>query len=96
MCRVVSQTDVIRRYFSGVDVEVGGKTGTAQVSANSTLPDNALFSGFAPYDNPQIVGSCILESGEVGANASKVVARVFEKFFEPKEDSNAEDLEENL
>lgn len=96
MCRVVSQTDVIRRYFSGVDVEVGGKTGTAQVSANSTLPDNALFSGFAPYDNPQIVGSCILESGEVGANASKVVARVFEKFFEPKEASDAEDLEENL
>ena len=95
MSLVVSETPQISRYFSNVDATVGGKTGTAQISANSILPDNALFSGFAPYETPQIVGSCILESGEAGANASKVVARVFEKFFAPKEDQEAEDLEEN-
>lgn len=81
MSRVVSESSVLRRYFSNVDATVGGKTGTAQVSANSALPDNALFSGFAPYDQPQIVGSCILEAGEQGANASKVVAAVFEQYF---------------
>lgn len=81
MSRVVSESQVLSRYFSDVDATVGGKTGTAQVSANSILPDNALFSGFAPYDDPQIVGSCILEAGEVGANASKVVASVFEEYF---------------
>ena len=81
MSRVVSESDILSRYFSDVNATVGGKTGTAQVSADSTLPDNALFSGFAPYDNPQIVGSCILEAGEVGANASKVVASVFEEYF---------------
>ena len=81
MSRVVSESQTLSRYFADVDATVGGKTGTAQVSANSTLPDNALFSGFAPYDNPEIVGSCILEAGEVGANASKVVAAVFEQYF---------------
>ena len=81
MSRVVSESDVLTRYFANVNATVGGKTGTAQVSANSTLPDNALFSGFAPYDNPEIVGSCILEAGEAGANASKVVASVFESYF---------------
>ena len=81
MSRVVSESDVLRRYFANVDADVAGKTGTAQVSTNSTLPDNALFSGFAPYDNPEIVGSCILEAGEAGANASKVVAAVFEQYF---------------
>ena len=89
MSRVVSESDIISRYFSDVNATVSGKTGTAQVSANSTLPDNALFSGFAPYDDPQIVGSCILEAGEVGANASKVVAAVFEQYFTPNSDSNA-------
>ena len=90
MSRVVSESDTLRRYFSGVNATIGGKTGTAQVTANSTLPDNALFSGFAPYDNPQIVGSCILEAGEAGANASKIVAAVFEEFFndEPKADDS--------
>ena len=70
-----------KRFGFATVSTVGGKTGTAQVSANSTLPDNALFSGFAPYDNPEIVGSCILEAGEAGANASKVVASVFESYF---------------
>ena len=94
MSRVVSESAVLSRYFSNVGEKVGGKTGTAQVTANSTLPDNALFSGFAPYDEPQIVGSCILEAGEAGANASKIVAAVFEEFFndEPKaDDSEAEE-----
>ena len=86
MSRVVDESTVLSRYFSNVDATVGGKTGTAQVSANSTLPDNALFSGFAPYDDPEIVGSCILEAGEQGANASKIVAAVFEQYF-------AEDIE---
>ena len=86
MSRVVSESDILSRYFSNVNATVGGKTGTAQVSANSTLPDNALFSGFAPYDNPEIVGSCILKAGEQGGNASKIVASVFEQYF-------AEDIE---
>ncbi len=95
MSLVISETPQIERYFSNVEATVGGKTGTAQISANSTLPDNALFSGFAPYDSPQIVGSCILESGEAGANASKIVAKVFEKYFTPKEEQVSQDLEEN-
>ena len=93
MSRVVSESEVLSRYFSDVNATVGGKTGTAQVSANSSLPDNALFSGFAPYDNPQIVGSCIIEAGEQGYNASKIVASVFEEFFSA--DETTEEAEEN-
>ena len=86
MSRVVSENSAIEKHFRDINVQVGGKTGTAQITAGSTLPDNALFSGFAPYDKPQIVGSCIIESGEAGSNASEVVARVFEKFFAPKDE----------
>ena len=89
MSSVVSENSSLRSYFSKVNATVGGKTGTAQVSANSKLPDNALFSGFAPYDEPQIVGSCIIEAGEAGSNASKIVAAVFEEYFAEDTESNA-------
>jgi penicillin-binding protein 2 len=80
---VITKNDALARYFSGVDVAVGGKTGTAQTS-NET--DNALFSGFAPFDKPQIVATCVLEEGEVGNNAAKVVAAIFEEYFNPSEE----------
>ena len=39
-------------FFGGMNVEVAGKTGTAQES--ELRPNHALFVGFAPYDKPQI------------------------------------------
>ena len=92
MGRVVSESNILSQNFSSVDVKVGGKTGTAQVSTNSALPDNALFSGFAPYNNPEIVGSCILEAGEAGSNASKVVSAVFEEYFKEDESTENSDI----
>lgn len=98
MGRVVSESSALTRFFSPVTslgVKVGGKTGTAQVSTSSVLPDNALFSGFAPFDNPQIVGSCILEAGEAGTNASKIVSAVFEEFFDSDEEDGENQTEED-
>ncbi len=82
MRSVVSESDVLSAYFSGVPVLVGGKTGTAETGREIS---NALFSGFAPYDDPKIVVSCVLEEGDVGSNAAKVTAKVFEKYFESNE-----------
>ncbi len=76
---VISQSAELSSYFSSLDVDVGGKTGTAETGAH----DNALFSGFAPFDEPKIVASCVLEYGEAGKNAAKVVADIFEAYFNP-------------
>lgn len=95
MHSVVSTSEELSSYFSGIDVKVGGKTGTAQTGKY----DNALFSGFAPLNSPKIVASCVLEYGEAGSNASKIVADIFEEYFNPtpdeKEDEAAEEDEEN-
>lgn len=80
---VVSSSDSLSLYFSGVDATVGGKTGTAEKAGQT---DNALFSGFAPLDNPQIVASCIIEQGEAGNNAAKIVAAIFEEYFDIDEE----------
>ncbi len=79
MRRVVAESDTLSSYFSGVGVQVGGKTGTAQVAGKH---DYALFSGFAPLESPEIVVSCIIEEGKYGANAARTIIDVMEKYFE--------------
>ncbi len=78
---VVSESAELSSYFSSINVAVGGKTGTAETGKH----DNALFSGFAPFDEPKIVASCVLEYGEAGKNAAKVVADIFEAYFNTPE-----------
>ena len=88
MRQVVAESETLTRTFRSVPVTVGGKTGTAQVDGKT---DYALFCGFAPLDDPQIVASCVIEEGAVGARAASPVARVMEKFFEKKLSSSSEE-----
>lgn len=52
-----------------------GKTGTAQWS--SKRPEHAWFTSFAPYYNPQIVVTILVEEGEEGSTAAMPIARDF-------------------
>ena len=65
--------------FLNYEHEVGGKTGTAQVSSGS---DTVLFVGFAPYDDPEIVVSVVVEHGDQSSRASLVAKAVFDYYFE--------------
>lgn len=66
--------------FKDYPVGIGGKTGTAQVGKNKS--DNALFVAFAPYDNPQIAVSVVIEKGEKGVNAAYVARDIFDEYFD--------------
>ncbi len=67
---------------------IAGKTGTVQtVSKNKNslrkFKDNALFVGFAPYDNPEIVVVVINEgAGHGSSGAAPIAIRIIEKFLE--------------
>ena len=65
--------------FSGYAIPVGGKTGTAQVSA--TKSDNGILTAFAPFDDPEIVISCIIEQASGGTEAGYSVRDVFDYYF---------------
>ena len=82
MRRVVESNSTISSYFAPVPVTVGGKTGTAQVNGKA---DYALFAGAAPYDNPEIIGVCVIEEGAMGTNASRTVAKIFDIYYDKKE-----------
>ena len=75
-----------------------GKTGTVQVRTiteaerfegiipNKDLPlkqrDHALFVGFAPYKNPEIALSVVIEHGGSGSKiAAPIAKKIFKKIF---------------
>lgn len=59
-------------FGPGLD-QVGGKTGTAQVSA--TQDNHAWFVGVAPLDNPRYVVAVLIEEGGSGGGIAAPVAR---------------------
>ena len=79
MERVVSETDVVRRFMSDVPVTVAGKTGTAQIGGGQS--DNGLFVCFAPSENAEIVISSVIEKCGGGSYASMAAGRVLEAYY---------------
>ena len=59
MKQMVENDAAATYYMSGVPVTVGGKTGTAQRGTGKN--DNRLFVCAAPYNNPEIIVSVVLE-----------------------------------
>ena len=59
-------------FGEGVE-NVGGKTGTAQVSA--TRDNHAWFVGVAPLDNPKYVVAILIDEGGSGGQVAAPVAR---------------------
>lgn len=78
MRQMVTSHSYANRVFSKLPVDAGGKSGTAQTNQDC---DNALFIGMAPYDNPEIVVSVVLEQGYSGERASLTAARIMEAYY---------------
>ncbi len=66
--------------FSGFDIQVAGKTGTAQQV--STRPNHALFVGYAPYEDPEISIATRIAYGYTSANAAAVSKNILSVYFE--------------
>ncbi|MEK7202905.1 MAG: penicillin-binding protein 2 [Patescibacteria group bacterium] len=60
------------RSLQTAPVACAGKTGTAQWANNK--PAHAWFTGFAPYDNPQIVITILIEQGGEGSSVAVPIA----------------------
>jgi len=66
-------------------LQVGCKTGTAQSHAKSSLP-HALFTVFAPAENPEILLTVVVEEGGQGSDIAAPVAKeILKEYFERKE-----------
>ena len=59
-------------------IKIGGKTGTAQVEGKA---DHSTFIVFAPYDNPEIAISVVLEHGASSYASGNLVRQILDSYF---------------
>lgn len=64
--------------FKNYGIKVGGKTGTAQVTNKA---DHSVFIAFAPFDNPEIAMSVVLEHGASTFNVTNVAKTIMDSYF---------------
>ncbi len=64
--------------FRNFNIEVAGKTGSAQTGTSYT---NAWFAGFAPYTNPEIAVVVFVENGKHGSSTAEVVRDIIKEYF---------------
>ncbi len=83
-----------KRISKGLDYQIAGKTGTAQVFSVKQderyseaeiafkLRDHALFIAFAPADRPKIAIAVIAENGGHGSSvAAPIAAKVIKQYL---------------
>ncbi len=78
------------KYFASAPYKIAAKSGTAQVfglKANETynahriserLRDHKLMTAFAPYNNPRVAVSIILENGGAGAAVGTIMRQILD------------------
>jgi penicillin-binding protein 2 len=82
------------KYFTDLPVTVGAKTGTAQVSTNTEA--HALMVAFAPYDEPEIAISIVVEHGGSGTLVAAIAAEIIDYYFSAKDAMEAAPVENTL
>ena len=86
----------VARYFADLGVQVGAKTGSAQVSSANTDSSNAVFVCFAPYDDPEIAMAIVVEKGGTGSQLGAMAAEILEYYFSAADTQGAVSAEGTL
>lgn len=80
--------------FKDFNIEVGGKTGSAEAGKDKDNNDlvNAWFSAFAPYDDPEIAVVVMVENGGHGNYTAEAVRNIMAEYF----GMNTQNVNENM
>ena len=96
---VVTQNGTAHRAFANTSYTVAGKSGTAQLyqlgeekydasKIRERLRDNAMFVAYAPFEEPEISATIILENAGGGSSqAAPSARRLFDVYFENKKEN---------
>lgn len=77
-------------YFKDFNIEVGGKTGSAQTGIKGKT--NAWFVGFAPFDDPEIAVVAMIENGGSGGYNAEIARDIIAEYFGMNANKVTEDM----
>lgn len=80
--------------FRDFNIEVGGKTGSAEAGKDANNNDivNAWFSAFAPYGDPEIAVVVMVENGGHGNYTAEAVRDIMAEYFGMNTQNVVEDV----
>ena len=90
MWRVVNEKRVGTASHLGKirNIEIAGKTGTSQVynldkgkTGTKKLQDHALFISYAPFNDPEIVVTVVVENGGSGSGTAAPIAKSIINYY---------------
>lgn len=76
--RLVSQDGTAASIFKDFPIEVCSKTGSSQVNGGSA---NGLFVSYAPYKNPKISVTVVIENAGSGSVTAPIARAIYEQYF---------------
>lgn len=87
MRRVVENHTPEEMLINQIDVDVAGKTGTAE--ENLARPAHALFVSYAPFEKPEISVTTVIPYGYSSGNAEELAGFIYAYYFDPDKLENA-------
>jgi penicillin-binding protein 2 len=88
MRQVITENTSSESLLNKMDVEVAGKTGTAQ--EDLTRANHGLFISFAPYTNPEITVTTVIPYGYSSGNAEELASFIYAYYYQPELLENSE------
>ena len=82
MRRVVQNHTDKTALINQINVEVAGKTGTAE--ENLVRPSHALFVSYAPFAEPEISVTTVIPYGYSSGNAEELAGLIYAYYFDPE------------
>ena len=76
--RLVSYNGTASATFGNYPIEVCSKTGSSQVNGGSA---NGVFVSYAPYKNPKIAVSVVIENAGSGSITAPIAKAVYDAYF---------------
>lgn len=80
MRRVISNGSA-KKIFSDLEVDIAGKTGTAEEVKNGHKINHAFFVSFAPYQNPEIAVTVNIPYGYSSSNAATAAKSIYRYYY---------------
>ena len=77
--RMVITEGTAKTTFNGFQIEVAGKSGTAQ--ENKLRSNHSVFVAFAPYQNPEIALSVLIPNGESSGYTAEVIRDMVKYYY---------------
>ena len=81
------------KLLNTINVEVAGKTGTAQEGEDR--PAHALFISYAPYSAPEVSVTTVIPNGYASSNAADLTGFIYAYLYDKEALNNAEFTKDN-